>query len=130
MLCSITLIDLCTNPSQVDLEQLKENRGGKEEKKQALKKIMMSAEGCILTNPTSGMLLGMFSLLQKEWKDCHNFKEHEGPTRREVHNTDWDHDLREKRAKQKRRMDDERQVNTNVNDSHVPDPENMSPTEL
>ena len=48
---------------------------------------MMSAEGCILTNPTSGMLLGMFSLLQKEWNDCHNFKEHQGPTRREAHNT-------------------------------------------
>ena len=36
----------------------------------------------------------------------------------------------EKRTKQKRRMDDERQVNTNVNDSNVPNAENMSPTEL
>ena len=42
----------------------------------------------------------------------------------------WDHDLREKRAKQKHRMDDERQANTNVKDSRVPDAENMSPTEL
>jgi hypothetical protein len=42
----------------------------------------------------------------------------------------WEHDLMEKRTKQKRRMDDERQVNTNVNDSNVPNAENMSPTEL
>lgn len=44
----------------------------------------------------------------------------------------WEHDLKEKRAKQKHKMDDERQehINLNNNSSDVSDAEKMSPTEL
>ena len=89
---------------------------------------MMSAEGCILTNPTSGMLLRMFSLLQRVERLSQ--LERTPRTYQKRSTQYWEHDLREKRANQKCRMDDERQENTNVNDSNLADAENMSPTEL
>jgi hypothetical protein len=44
----------------------------------------------------------------------------------------WEHELKEKRTNQKRRMDDEKQahINENNDSNNVPDTENMSPTEL
>lgn len=58
MLCFITLINLCTNPFQVDLEQFKENRGGKV-------RVKISGDGAQMTRITSFVIMS-FSLMDSD----------------------------------------------------------------